>query len=82
MNGLCQYSDIFGKPGKGVHSVRLFNIAIFDVIMMMLAAFLIAYYTKYNFGITLIVLFIIGILVHYMFCVDTTVNKWLNGIFA
>lgn len=28
---LCEYKDIFGIPNEGVHSYRLFNIAIVDV---------------------------------------------------
>ena len=30
---LCEYKDFFGESGKGVHSYRIFNIAIVDVIM-------------------------------------------------
>ena len=29
---LCKYKNIFGEPNTGIHSVRIFNIAIFDVI--------------------------------------------------
>ena len=29
----CKYKDLFGKPGEGVHSYRIFNIAIVDVIL-------------------------------------------------
>jgi len=30
---LCEYKNYFGESGKGVHSYRIFNIAIVDVIM-------------------------------------------------
>ena len=30
---LCEYKDYFGALGKGVHSYRIFNFAIVDVIM-------------------------------------------------
>lgn len=30
--GLCKYKNTLGKPGKGVHSYRLFGVALADVI--------------------------------------------------
>lgn len=38
----AQYSDIFGKPNTGFHSVRLFNIAVYDVIATILVSSLIS----------------------------------------
>ena len=29
----CKYKDILGKPGEGVHSYRLFDIAVIDVVL-------------------------------------------------
>jgi len=75
---LCKYKDIFGKVGEGVHSYRIFNIAIVDVLLTVLAAFIIyLLIPKYNFFYILIVLFIIGIILHRIFCVRTTVDKLL-----
>ena len=37
---LCKYKDIFGKVGEGLHSYRLFNIAIVDVISTIFVAYL------------------------------------------
>ena len=73
----CNFSDILGKPGKGLHSFRLFNIAIIDVIFTIILAYLISIYFKYNFYITLIILFLLGIFLHRLFCVQTTINKLL-----
>ena len=75
----CQYKNIFGKPGEGIHSYRIFNIAIFDLLGTILVAILIAYLTKTNVWLVFFILFLIGILLHYLFCVDTTVNKFLSG---
>ena len=77
MNNLCRYKNIFGKPGTGVHSYRIFNIAIVDVLLTILSAILIAYFFKISFIKTAIVLFILGIFLHRIFCVRTTVDKWL-----
>lgn len=77
---LCQYKDLFGKPGEGSHSYRLFNIAIVDVIATIISAYLIAYIFHWSFTKTLITLFILGIFFHWLFCVKTTVNKALGLI--
>ena len=43
---LCQYKNMFGEPGKGVHSYRLFKLAIVDVVMTIIGAYLISKYFK------------------------------------
>ncbi len=74
---LCQYKDIFGKIGEGVHSYRSFNIAIVDVLATILGAFVLSYITNKSFLGILIALFIAGIGLHHLFCVQTTVDKLL-----
>lgn len=73
----CKYSNQFGMPGQGIHSYRLFDIAIVDVIMTILVGLLISYVFKYNIIYVLIVLFLIGIIVHKIFCVDTALNNMI-----
>lgn len=68
-------SNIFGPPGKGVHSYRIFNIAIVDVLATILAAYIIARVYNYTFYKVLFVLFILGIVLHRLFNVRTTVDK-------
>jgi hypothetical protein len=77
MMDLCKYKNAQGIPNKGVHSYRLFDVAIIDVIMTIIAALLISYYYKYSFIYTILFLFILGILLHRIFCVRTTVDKLL-----
>lgn len=76
---LCQYKDMFGKPRTGLHSYRVFDVAVVDVVGTFLLAAAIHYSTgkKYNYWLILIVLFVIGIILHKLFCVDTTVNRIL-----
>lgn len=74
---LCKYKNILGEPGKGIHSYRLFGVAIADVTMTIIAAALISYFLKYSFVTTLIILFILGIVLHKIFCVKTTIDKLL-----
>ena len=74
---LCRYKNIFGAPNTGAHSYRFFNIAIVDVILTILAAFIISYIFNINFSYTLLSLFILGIISHHIFCVRTTIDKLL-----
>lgn len=77
---LCQYKDIFGKPNEGAHSYRFLGIAIVDFLMTIIGAIIIAYYFKYDYIVTIIVTFIIGIIVHRIFCVDTALNSIIFDI--
>jgi hypothetical protein len=74
---LCKYKHIFGIPGKGLHKYRIFNIAIIDVLLTIILAIIISYLLKINFIITLIILFLVGIIMHRIFCVRTTMDKLL-----
>ncbi len=77
MSTFCKYKDALGKPGKGVHSYRLFDIAIIDVIATVIVATLVSYFLDYGFLPTLAFLFVLGIILHSIFCVKTTINTWL-----
>ena len=80
---LCDYKDLFGKPGEGAHSIRIFNIAIVDVLSTILLAIFIYYLLKLGFNIhisiwwILLICFIAGIIAHRIFCVRTTIDKLL-----
>jgi len=74
---LCPYKNIFGKPKEGAHSHRIFNIAIVDVVSTIIGAYIISKIGNYNFNSTLIILFLLGIILHRLFCVRTTIDKIL-----
>lgn len=80
MELLCKYKDIFGKPNDGVHSYRLFNIALFDFLGTILISYIISlFFTyKYAFPIILCILFLLGIILHSVFCVNTTIDKQIR----
>jgi len=77
MINLCKYKDIFGAPNTGLHSYRIFNIAIVDVILTILAAYLLSYFFRINIMYSLLFMFVLGIISHRLFCVRTTVDKLL-----
>ena len=76
-----KYKDALGKPGKGVHSVRIFNIALFDVFLTFGLAFVIYFALpkkyKINFYYILLITFIIGVISHRLFCVRTKLDTIL-----
>jgi len=74
----CKYKDLLGKVDSGVHSYRIANIAIVDVLLTVLSAYIIhLLFPKCNFYTILLVLFLLGIALHRLFCVRTTVDKLL-----
>ena len=73
----CDYKNVFGAPNTGVHQYRLFNIAVIDLVFTVIASFLISKYFSYSFVKVLIFSLLLGVLSHWLFCVDTTVNKFL-----
>jgi hypothetical protein len=77
MVDLCKYKNALGEPGKGIHSYRLFGVAVADVIMTLIGALILAYLFNWSFIYTAVGLFILGIILHRLFCVRTTVDKLL-----
>jgi len=74
-----EFKNIFGKEGEGAHSIRFFNFAIVDIILTIIGSFLISIFFKINFFIIFIILMIIAIILHRLFCVNTTLNKMIFG---
>ena len=74
---LCKYKNILGTPGQGVHSYKIFNISIVDVVLTLVLAYIISFLFRISFRWTSIVLFLLGIFLHRIFCVRTTIDKLL-----
>ena len=79
MTCLYKYRHIFGKENDGIHSYRLFGIAIIDLAMTILLAFIISYNFNYNFIYIFFLLMLLAIGLHYLFGVNTTINNFLFG---
>jgi len=75
---LCKYKNILGEPGKGVHSIRLFGVSVVDVILTFVLAWIINRFVQTNYFVVLIFCFSLGIILHKIFCVNTTIAKWLK----
>jgi len=74
---LCEYKDLFGSLKTGIHSYRFMDVAYMDFLVTMIIAYIISYFTKKNFIYCFIFLFILGIFLHRLFCVRTTIDKFL-----
>ena len=86
--------DIFGKPKEGIHSIRIYNIAIIDVVLTLFFGVLFGYFIRntitffdkeyiniiFNSILMTIILFFIGCLLHYFFDVDTTINLFIKKL--
>ena len=83
---LCKYRNIFGEPKTGLHNYRIFNIAVFDVLATLLVSVIIhqviivewlKMYSIIKLWMVIVFMFILGILLHRLFCVRTTLDKLL-----
>lgn len=77
MVDLCPFRNAFGIAGKGIHSYRIYDVAVLDVLVTFLTAVVIALVFQWSILWTTIAVFILGIFVHRMFYVRTTFDKWL-----
>ena len=76
---LCPYKNLLGEPNKNdsLRKYRIFGISIMDVAVVIFVCYLISYFFKYSFWITLVITFLLGIIVHRLFCVRTRVDRLL-----
>ena len=73
-----KYSDIFGLPNTGAHSYRILDTAIIDYILTILLAIFLTHITKIPLVITTIFSFILGIILHILFGVETNTLKYFG----
>ena len=74
---LTKYKNIFGSPGTGLHKIKFKGTSIIDYFLTIVGAFILTYYTDIPLVLSTIGLFILGILIHYLFGVETQVLKFI-----
>lgn len=72
------YSDIFGKAGTGVHSFKILDTAMVDYILTILLAFFLAWITGIPLVVMTVIAFIVGIILHALFGVNTKSVQFLG----
>ena len=70
-------NKLIGKEKEGIHSYRIFDIAYIDVIVTIFVALFIqkAFCPKTEYYKVLLFFFILGIIIHRIFDVKTTVDR-------
>ena len=76
----CKYRHIFGIEGQGAHSYRIFNISIVDFVGTIILGIILSKITNANIYLSIIIMFLLAILLHKLFCVKSTVNVLLDNI--
>jgi len=74
----CPYANIFGEPNTGVHSIRILGIAIIDVILTVIVAFITTYFSGLPFLLSFIDWFFLGETLHFFFGTPTAFLKILG----
>jgi hypothetical protein len=74
----CQYRFALGIPDQGVHSTRFLGLAFVDLFLTVVGSYLISMYTKKDFYNVFTVVFLLGIFLHWLFCVPTALNRMLG----
>jgi hypothetical protein len=75
---LCKYKNIIGEPNTGLRKkYRIFDVAVVDTVVTLLAVYLISYFSGYSFLYTLVITFIVMVISHRLFCVRSTTDRWL-----
>jgi hypothetical protein len=77
----CPYQNALGIPGQGFHSYRLFNIALGDVVLLLLFAVVVQWiinqFSTCSYNLAVLISFLIGIVIHRICCVRTTIDQLL-----
>ena len=73
MFDLCKYKNMFGEPRVGIRKYRIFDIAIFDTVITVWCVYVLSWLFKWPFWTTLVIVLLLGIFVHRLFCVLTGV---------
>jgi hypothetical protein len=78
MTLFCKYRNLIGEPRKGVHSYRLGPFAAVDMTVIIILGCILGYFyiSKDLLGMLtgFIILILLGVVVHYLFCVDTVIK--------
>jgi hypothetical protein len=67
--------NLFGVPGTGFHSTRVFGFALYDTLGTIAIAWLISYFFGYTFWKVLLFAFVLGEVLHYIFGTPTAFLK-------
>ena len=73
-----KYREIFGTSTTGIHQYKFLDTAIMDYLLTIILACITAYFTHFPFVLATILWFILGIIFHVLFGVETNTTKYLG----
>lgn len=74
---LCKYNNLLGNVNEGIHSYKILGISYLDTIVVILCSYAISKFFDIDLIQTLIIVFLLGIIIHNIFCVKTKVDQLL-----
>jgi len=74
----CPYANILGIPGEGVHARRIFGLALNDILMTILLAFITTFLMKISFLESLLSWLLLGEVLHYWFGTKTAFLRMIG----
>ena len=75
MTLFCKFKNLLGEPKKGFHSTRLFGFAAYDILVTIALGWGLSKITKSSSLLSIAGMFILGQILHYVFCVETVFMK-------
>ncbi|NDC83806.1 hypothetical protein EB093_09145 [bacterium] len=78
-NPFCKYKNAFGEPNTGIRKYRIMNIAIYDTLLVLVIAIALAWFFRLPYIPTIVGIYLLGIVAHRLFCVQTGVDIMLFG---
>ena len=77
---ICKYANLLGIPGKGIHKIHIGGVAIVDLLLTLGLALLLSLIPKSPpLTIWIIILLLLSIIIHNIFCTKTSVSNLLNS---
>lgn len=73
-----KFKNVLGVPGKGVHKYRFLNTGAVDYFGTLLGGFILTYITNLPLVISTICLYLLGLILHLIFGVETGATKFLG----
>jgi hypothetical protein len=74
---LCNYKNLIGEPNKGLRKYRILDIPILDTTVTIIGIYLISFYFKVSIYEVLIIVVLLMIISHNLFCVRSIDQKIL-----
>jgi len=74
----CPYRYMFGIPGQGFHSLRLFGLAVGDVLGTLALAWATSVLTDTSFLLNFVVWFVVGEILHWYVGLQTAFLKMVG----